>query len=518
VERSPADEVTASDVAVAELPLTSGAHWANRDRMRNTGEQAMFRRPPAAASSFAEDETRPWDGFAAGSTGEQPALNDFPGQAGDQPGLRGPRPARQSAVADEPQPSDTGSRSRASFGMTDEPISGNWFGRDPSPVSPAGPAAPAQAPIQPEPIAVELPVRMAEQPGYAAGHRQEQMPQGRTDYAAPSPSYPNPDHASQGYPDPDHASQGYANPDYASQGYANPDYANADHAAEVGAGFFDESHAHEIRAHRAAAAGHGHGPGHHQQIPPRRSKALTVATVTLSAVVLLGGVAAGVRYFTGDDKGIGSVLQLGNEVPADTAATAPLGNRTSATFELVAATQKATVKTQDLGDELYRITAAGDSGASPRPALAGDKVQLLLETDGADAAARGDVQILLSNKVTWALLFTGGADEQVVDLTSAKLASIDVNGASRRVRMTLPKPTGTVPVRITGAIGDLWLSSGSPVRVRVGGGVKTVSAGTRTLRDLKPGSTLTPKDWKTADRYDVSAESRLTLLTLKNPA
>ncbi|MFG1608864.1 hypothetical protein [Actinoplanes sp. NPDC049265] len=533
MERSPADEAMASDVAVAELPFSSGAHWANRDSTRHTGEQAMFRRPPAAASSFDEDETKPWDAFAAGSgeqaahsgrpafTGEQAAHSGRPAFTGEQPAYSG-RPAftgEQPAVTDEPRLSDTGTRSRASFGMTDEPISGNWAGRDPSPVSPAAPTAPmaaVQAPVQPEPIAVELPVRMAAEPdGYATGQWQTQMPLSREPQQSYQPGYPAPEYAAADHPAGDYAAD-HAAGDYAAAGYGVPDYAAA--PAEAGAGFFDESHAHEIRAHRAAAAGHGHGPGHHQQIPPRRSKALAVATVTLSAVVLLGGVAAGVRYFSGDDKGIGSVLQLGNEVPADTAAKAPLGNRTSATFELVAATRKATVRTQDLGDDLYRITAAGDSGASPRPALTGDKVQLLLETDGPDAAARGDVQILLSDKVTWALLFTGGADEQVVDLTGAKLSAIDVNGASRRVRMTLPKPDGTVPVRITGAIDDLSMLTGSPVRVRVDGGVKTVSAGTRTLKDLKPGSTLTPKDWKAADRYDVSAESRLTQLTVRDPA
>jgi hypothetical protein len=41
-----------------------------------------------------------------------------------------------------------------------------------------------------------------------------------------------------------------------------------------------------------------------------------------------------------------------------------------------------------------------------------------------------------------------------------------------------------------------------------------VAAGTVTLRDVKPGSTLTPKDWKVADRYDVTAAARVTLLSV----
>jgi hypothetical protein len=52
--------------------------------------------------------------------------------------------------------------------------------------------------------------------------------------------------------------------------------------------------------------------------------------------------------------------------------------------------------------------------------------------------------------------------------------------------------------------------------VQVGGGAKTVTAGQRTLRDLRPGSTLTPKDWAVPDRYDVDAAARLTLLSVRS--
>ena len=74
-----------------------------------------------------------------------------------------------------------------------------------------------------------------------------------------------------------------------------------------------------------------------------------------------------------------------------------------------------------------------------------------------------------------------------------------------------------MPLKVTGAIDDLSLTSpkGSPVRVQVDSGAKTVAAGARTLKDLKPGSTLTPRDWTAPNRYDVSAEARLTLLTVR---
>jgi hypothetical protein len=469
VERSPVDEAAAADVALADLPSTSGAHWANRDVRR--GERTPFRRPLAqrpleteTTESTAVDnrDDSGWEAFVPNSASsdrsatswfastEQPTFDQSFDQSFDQA-------FDQSAAVDRAAPDESAATSgRASFGVTEEPISGHWVGNDPSPISPATPPQHAQTPM---PMAVELPVRTA-----------DGMP-ARISTEWPETPY-------------------------------------QDRSA-----FFDEQPSREIRQHRGEPAQRGH----HHQDPPRRSKLLVGATVALTSLVLLGGAAAGVAYFSGDDKKLTSVLELGagdDDGSDGVVATAPLGNRTSATFELVAATRRATVKTQDLGDELFRITAAGDSGA-PRPAVTEDKVQLLLAAD--KNAARGNVEVLLSTKVTWALRFTGGADEQLVDLTGGKLSSVDLTGASRRVALTLPTPSGTVPLRVTGAIEDLSLASpkDSPVRVQVDSGAKTVAAGTRTLRDLEPGSTLTPKQWKVPNRYDLAAESKLTLLTVR---
>ena len=59
-----------------------------------------------------------------------------------------------------------------------------------------------------------------------------------------------------------------------------------------------------------------------------------------------------------------------------------------------------------------------------------------------------------------------------------------------------------------------WASWASPVRVRMDGGAKTVAVGGRTLRDVRPGSTLTPKGWQVRNRYDMDAAARITLLSV----
>lgn len=261
------------------------------------------------------------------------------------------------------------------------------------------------------------------------------------------------------------------------------------------------------------------GTAHRASAPPesrRRHSRLTVfAAAVLTALVLLGGGLAGMAYFSGDDSTMKQMLTLG-AAGDDKTVSAPLDGRTTAEFELVAATTKATVRTADIGDDLYRITAPDNSGVRPSPVLSDDRVQLHLTPDGGRASA--NVDVLLSSKVSWALRFTGGADEQIVDLSSGQVSALDVLGGIRRFQLKLPKPIGTVPVRVTGAIEDFSIVSptGNPVRVRVDSGAKTVAAGKVTLKDVKPGSTLTPKDWKVTNRYDVDAAARVTLLSVGN--
>ncbi|MET0491871.1 MAG: hypothetical protein ABW000_01945 [Actinoplanes sp.] len=285
---------------------------------------------------------------------------------------------------------------------------------------------------------------------------------------------------------------------------------------DEGIGDFIGGPGREIRPHRAAR--HPHAGAEHPHAatePPRRGRGVLVAGIALGAAVLLGGTVAGVAYFAGPDKSLTSVLELGAGKTEGRTATAPIGSRTAASFELVTAVTKVTMSSEDLGDDLYRITTGEDAGVTPKPVLSQDRVQLHLVPDG--DGATGAVEVVLSSKVMWTLRFAGAADEQILNLSGGQVSGIDVVGGSRRTQIALPEPAGTVPVRITGAVDELALTSpaGNPVRVQVRGGAKTVAAGARTLRDVKAGSTLTPKGWATNNRYDVDAESRVTLLSVE---
>ena len=552
MDHSTADE---SDVAVVDLPSTSGAHWANRDRdvlqRRTAGREAPFRRPPAVNSFQGDapaetpgdaDTSDSWDAFVPSKpdTSRASGASD----AAWEPFAAGAA-ARRATPAD---PGTTTGSGRASFGVTDGPISG----ARPEPVSPAGPRSASTAPPAPATGDTGFADPRADSGAGFPDLRADSgasFPDLRADSGAGFPDL-RADSAG-GFPDlradgavrrgggdrwfgdlvggddrhngagDDHPSSLAAGGGRASGAFAadpaptafpafdDPAPAPAAGDAPAGIGEFMNGPGRDIRPHRV-----GDSPA--PPVEHRRSRLMTAATILLSAVVLLGGAVAGVAFFAGDDESLTSVLRLGSGNADGKVATAPLDGRATASFELIAATTKVTLRTQDLGDRLFRITSAGDSGTAPSPVLSGDRVQLLLSPDGDGAS--GNVEVLLSAKVTWGLRFVGGTDEQVVDVTGGKVSSIDVAGGSRRVDLRLSQPTGTVPVRVTGAVDELSVQSptGSPVRVKVDSGAKTVAAGDKTLRDVEPGSTLTPKDWKAPNRYDVDAASRVTLLTVRN--
>ncbi|MGX6602248.1 hypothetical protein ACWKSP_08970 [Micromonosporaceae bacterium Da 78-11] len=248
--------------------------------------------------------------------------------------------------------------------------------------------------------------------------------------------------------------------------------------------------------------------------PPRQPKIVTVGIAALSAVVLLAGAIIGAMYFSGSDDSLDTVLKLGAAGSDSRVVTAPLDNRNTASFELLAGANKVTVRIGELGDDLYRISTPEDAGIRPSPTIRNDAVQLQVTRDGDGTG--GEIDVVLAAKVNWALRFAGYVQEEIIDFTEGKISGVEMVGAARRAELTLPKPAGTVPIKVAGAIEELTVTSpaGSPVRIQVGGGAQTVVAGNRTLRDVAPGSTLTPKDWATDNRYDVSAVARVTSMTV----
>jgi hypothetical protein len=499
VERIFSDSSDVS-VAVAEFGATSGADWANRDNeslyRRADGDPAPYRRPPAV-NSFRDEadeedmaDSPTWSAFGSPTTGSSSAGSDA-GHAADPPEpAYGPAP-----------PAGPG---RASFGFTAGPISGNHVsGREPT----------SGMPFQPPPAGpAPHPVRSMTGESAAVQAAHSAVVRSRTGESAAIRSRTGESAAVR-------SRTGESSAIRSRTGESEAIHARRPRSAppapeDDGIGDFIGGPGREIRPHRATRHPHAGAEQAFLPEPPRRGRGVMIAGAILSAAVLLGATVAGVAYFSGSEKSLTSVLELGAGKSDNRTATAAMDGRTAASFELTTAVTKVTMRSEDLGDDLYRISTAADAGIIPKPVLSQDRVQLNLVPDG--DGSTGAVEVVLSSQVLWNLRFAGATDEQRIDFTGGEIGGIDLVGGSRVTEIALPKPAGTVALKVTGAVDELALTSpeGNPVRVQMQGGAKTVAAGARTLRDVKPGSTLTPKDWKTNDRYDVTAQARVTLLSV----
>jgi hypothetical protein len=238
--------------------------------------------------------------------------------------------------------------------------------------------------------------------------------------------------------------------------------------------------------------------------------------VQLGVIVLVLGSIAGVAYFSGDDKNLNNMLQLGAGGAKTRTVSAPLDNRSTASFELLAGATSVHVTIGELGDDLYRISTPDDAGILPSPTIRNDDVKLQVSKDGDGTG--GEIEVVLAAKVRWQLRFSGYAEKQVVDVSGGQVSGIEMVAGAKEAQVTLARPTGTVPLRINGAVDNLVLKSpaDNPMRIKLDGGAQTVVAGSRTIEDMAAGSTLTPKGWNTTDRYDVTAGARITALTVEN--
>ncbi|GAA4603082.1 hypothetical protein BJY16_004488 [Actinoplanes octamycinicus] len=241
--------------------------------------------------------------------------------------------------------------------------------------------------------------------------------------------------------------------------------------------------------------------------PARRRRPLLLAAAALGLAALVAAFLLVPRQDAGPSRAAAAATapaQRTANPPADNAPgepiTAPAGDRTEASFDLVDSATVVELSAGDLGDDLFRISTPRDSGLTPAVDQDGDAVRLRLRSDGSGGSAV--VTIVLSSAVRWTLRLDGGAAHSRLDLTDADLAALDLNGGASRIDLSLPEPRGVLPVRMTGGVDQfrVTLPDTTPVRVRVESGAGQVTVGGATHQGIAPGRAFTANGWdSTAD-------------------
>jgi hypothetical protein len=276
---------------------------------------------------------------------------------------------------------------------------------------------------------------------------------------------------------------------------------------------------------------HPGGPGDHVDGPAseagstRPSRRWAVAAGIAAAALLLTGAtvvvlshdrgpadrgATGRRPPAAAPADPGDPGDPGDPVPQHTV-TAALAGRTSAGFDLVDGAEQVTVRAADLGDTLFRVSTPEAGSSVPRADEQGGRVRLRLDGD-----ARA-VDISLNAAVLWDLRVAGGAQLSTIDLSAGRVGGVELTGGASRITLTLPRPDGTLGVRMSGGVGlfDVRTAERFPVRVRVGRGAGQVTLNGQSHAGVAAGQMFTPAAWGAAvDRVDVDAEAGMSSLTV----
>ena len=183
----------------------------------------------------------------------------------------------------------------------------------------------------------------------------------------------------------------------------------------------------------------------------------------------------------------------------------PTNGRSDETFELVSDANSVNLRAADLGADLYRITTP-DNSAAPQVKTTDEGIQLsLIKSRGHTDTT---VEVVLNAKIRWRLTMTGGSRSSVLNLAGTTVESVDLNGGVTRIDLTLPRPTGTLPVRMSGGANQFRIitTGTAEARVRARKGAGKVVFNGRTDNGVAKGATFVSRDFADSDdRIDVDA-------------
>ncbi|MEV4707429.1 hypothetical protein [Actinoplanes sp. NPDC049316] len=204
-----------------------------------------------------------------------------------------------------------------------------------------------------------------------------------------------------------------------------------------------------------------------------------------------------------------------DDAPQPHVQAGPLDGRTVGFLIVRDAASRVEVRIADLPGLLYRVSTPADSGLKPQVTGAAGRVRLGLRPTGGDGP--DTVEILLNRRVRWDIRLPAGAGEQHLDLAAGRVRRLVVDSGAGLVSVRLPAPSGSVPITVAGAVGDLAVAvpGGTELRLRLRAGAGVVAVPWRDRVRAAPGAVVASPGWGTAgSRYAVDVESEAGSVTV----
>ena len=199
---------------------------------------------------------------------------------------------------------------------------------------------------------------------------------------------------------------------------------------------------------------------------------------SIPRVLVATAAIAGLAVLTGCDGTNPNVPRPGQPIVIDSGspnhsanlAVAARDDRTAAEFELASGVTTLVLHSDDIGDDLYRISTPVGAGLRPAVVISGDHVSAQLVNSGVSGPSI--VDITLNPDVAWTIHLDGGSTEATVDMHSGGLAALDFGAGVSRIEATLPVPKGTSTVTMSGGASTFTVHApaGVPCQVTMSGG------------------------------------------------
>jgi len=189
--------------------------------------------------------------------------------------------------------------------------------------------------------------------------------------------------------------------------------------------------------------------------------------------------------------------------------------RDEAMLDLVSGATTVTVRTGDLGSEMYRISTPEHAAQLPAVVDHDNRIEVQLADSGEKGAST--VLIELSEHVAWHLRIGGGAAEATLDLRQGGVASVDFPNGISSIDLSLPSPRGTVPVTVAGGAStwSVHLPAGVAAQLRVGGGAGAATFDGTPHTGISGGTTYQTDGYDSAtDRYYLDAASGVSTIVV----
>ena len=180
--------------------------------------------------------------------------------------------------------------------------------------------------------------------------------------------------------------------------------------------------------------------------------------------------------------------------------SAPRGDRTTGRFELTGGAEK--LELLLLQPDSPSLVQAVFEGTAPQVEVVDGDVRVRYRRAWPFESRRISAEIALHPAVTWSVLFRRGVSKVKADLSRLASANVDIEGGASDVELLLPKPAGTMTVRVGGGASNALIlrPAGVPLRVAVRGGAAHLH-----LDRLVLGAIGGPFEWETPD-YATSSD------------